>query len=232
MNIALSSQHIVKEFPAADSMIRILKGVNVNIYFGKLTMIVGPSGCGKTTLLSILSGILKPTTGKAIVINTDLSTLNDKQNVLFRRKHLGFVFQQFNLLSHLTVAENVAIPLILSGVAFKEAITKAKVILEKLNMSQHFNKKPNQLSGGQQQRVAFARALVHEPKVIICDEPTSALDAQTGYQVMEMLQEIAVKPDCAVIVVTHDSRIFPLADRIIHMNDGIIIKEELKEKVS
>ncbi|MBS0290007.1 MAG: ABC transporter ATP-binding protein [Proteobacteria bacterium] len=227
MSIALSSHNIVKNFSSDDTMINVLKGANLNIYFGELAMLIGPSGCGKTTLLSILTGIMKPTQGKVIVNKVDLGSLSDKQNVIFRRTHLGLVFQQFNLLSHLTVAENVAIPLIAAGVLFKDAVQKAKITLSRFGMSQHANKKPNQLSGGQQQRVAFARALVHNPKVVFCDEPTSSLDAQSGYQVMQALQEIAVQPDCAVIVVTHDNRIYPFADRIIHMNDGLIVKEEI-----
>ncbi|MCS5712221.1 ATP-binding cassette domain-containing protein [Candidatus Berkiella aquae] len=230
MSIALSSYNIVKDFSSNGNLLRVLNGASLNIFFGELTMLIGPSGCGKTTLLSILTGILRPTQGKVIINNIDLDTLTDKQNVIFRRTHLGLVFQQFNLLSHLTVAENVALPLLASGIVFNDAVVKAKITLSRFGMSSHANKKPNQLSGGQQQRVAFARALVHDPKVIFCDEPTSALDAQSGYQVMEALQEIAVKPDCAVIVVTHDNRIYSFADRIIHMNDGIIVKEELVEK--
>lgn len=231
MNYAVSANQIIKDFPSADNMIRVLNGIDLQIHFGELTMLIGPSGCGKTTLLSILSGIMKPTQGKVVIDKTTLTELNDKQKVLFRRSYLGFVFQQFNLLPHLTAAENAAIPLIAAGMIFQDAIKAAKKMLAKVGLHQHTEKKPSQLSGGQQQRVAFARALVHQPKVIICDEPTSALDAQTGHQVMETLQAIAVQPNSAVIVVTHDNRIYPFADRIIHMNDGNIIKDETMEKI-
>jgi putative ABC transport system ATP-binding protein len=230
MSFAVRAIQIIKEFPSADNVNRVLNGIDMQIKYGELTMLVGPSGCGKTTLLSILSGIMKPSQGKVVIGDTALSELKDKEKVLFRRSYLGFVFQQFNLLPHLTAAENAAIPLIAAGMIFKEAIKASKKMLAQVGLQQHADKKPNQLSGGQQQRVAFARALVHQPKVIICDEPTSALDAHTGHQIMETLQSIAVQPNSAVVVVTHDNRIYPFADRIIHMNDGNIVKDEAMVK--
>lgn len=227
----VQTKQIVKDFPAGDTDVRVLHDINVDIRAGELTMLVGPSGCGKTTLLSIMTGILTPTSGTVIIDGIDLTALRDREKVLFRRERLGFVFQQFNLLPALTAAENAAVPLIAAGVPFEEAITRAEGVLAEIGMGPHVEKKPSQLSGGQQQRVAFARALVHRPRVLVCDEPTSALDAATGQQVMEILRAVALQPDCAVIVVTHDNRIYHFADRMIHMADGRIERTEARGEI-
>src|SRR5262249_42394586 len=152
----------------------------------------------------------------------DLSELSGDNAVTFRRKNLGFVFQQFNLLPALTAAENAAVPLLAGGMKKKEAVDRAAVLLEELGLGSRIHARPNQLSGGQQQRVALARALVHDPRLVVCDEPTSALDHESGQVVMDLLSRIAVKPGRAVVVVTHDSRVFGFADRIAHMDDGRI----------
>lgn len=222
------TKNIIKDFPAGDTQVRVLDNITVDVKAGELTMLVGPSGCGKTTLLSIMTGILTPSSGRVIIDGTDLTALRDKEKVLFRRERLGFVFQQFNLLPALTAAENAAVPLIAAGMPFEDAISRAEAVLAEIGMGKHTAKKPNQLSGGQQQRVAFARALVHRPRVLVCDEPTSALDATSGQQVMEILRAVAVQPDCAVIVVTHDNRIYHFADRMIHMSDGRIERTETR----
>ncbi len=223
MSVVIETKGITKDFYAGDTPIRVLFGIDVTINSGQLTMLVGPSGCGKTTLISILAGILSPTEGEIIIGNTNLTQMHDTDKTVFRRNYFGFVFQQYNLLPTLTVSENIAIPLIASGVPFDEAVDKARDLLKKIDMGAHTEKLPKQLSGGQQQRIAFARALVHDPKVIICDEPTAALDAHTGQKVMEILKQTAVKPDCAVLVVTHDNRIFHFADRMIYMSDGKVV---------
>jgi putative ABC transport system ATP-binding protein len=227
----LQTHNIIKDFPAGDTNVRVLHDVSVDVKAGELTMLVGPSGCGKTTLLSIMTGILTPTSGKIIIDGTELTALRDREKVLFRRERLGFVFQQFNLLPALTAAENAAVPLIAAGLSFEDAIKRAEGVLAEIGMGKHTAKKPNQLSGGQQQRVAFARALVHRPRVLVCDEPTSALDAATGQQVMEILRAVALQPDCAVIVVTHDNRIYHFADRMIHMADGRIERSEARGEI-
>jgi putative ABC transport system ATP-binding protein len=149
-----------------------------------------------------------------------------KQRILFRRQNLGFVFQQFNLLPALTAAENVAVPLFVAGWKRRPAVEKAAELLKELGMGDRMHAVPSQLSGGQQQRVAMARALVHDPRLVVCDEPTSALDAKAGHKVMELLAEIAVRPDRAVIVVTHDNRVLDFADTIAHMEDGRITHVE------
>jgi putative ABC transport system ATP-binding protein len=220
--IAAKIDTITKDFEVGDSMIRVLHDVSAEIKMGELTMLVGPSGCGKTTLISIISGILSETSGSIHLLNKKLTGMKDKQKVLFRREHIGFIFQQYNLLPALTAAENAAMPLLAAGVSEKIATDKAREILNKIGMAGQTEKLPRQLSGGQQQRVAIARALVHNPQLIVCDEPTAALDAKTGQAVMEILRDIANDSNRAVLIVTHDNRIYHFADRILDMSDGRI----------
>jgi putative ABC transport system ATP-binding protein len=221
-DIAISVRDIVKEFPVGDDVIRVLHGVSVDVKAGELTYLVGESGSGKTTLISIIAGILYPTGGDVSVFGTDIYKLTDTALVKFRLATIGFIFQQYNLIPTLTAAENAAIPLIADGVKRSDAVDQGRALLEKLNIGNQANKYPRQLSGGQQQRVAIARALVHQPKLIVCDEPTAALDARSGRRVMDLLREVALSQDRAVIIVTHDNRIFDLADRILQMEDGRI----------
>lgn len=224
---AVVCSELYKTFGAGEDAVKVLRGVNFEVPRGEMTFLVGPSGCGKTTLLSVIAGLLNPTAGDLKVLGTPLARLKGSAAVEFRRKNLGFVFQQFNLLPALTAAENAAVPLLAAGWKRKAAVEKAETILSDLGLAARSRAMPNQLSGGQQQRVAFARALIHEPQLIVCDEPTSALDAETGHHVMELLRNAAVRPGRAVLVVTHDSRIFPFADRIAHMNDGLVDKVEI-----
>lgn len=223
---AVTTTQLTKEFGQGDNRALVLRGVDFEVQFGEMTLLVGPSGCGKTTLLSVIAGLLDPTGGRVEVLGNDLTTMGGSDAVLFRRRNLGFVFQQYNLLPALTAAENAAVPLLAAGAKRKEAVDRAAALLETLGLGHRAHAQPNQLSGGQQQRVALARAMVHEPRLIVCDEPTSALDHESGHAVMELLTRVAVKPDRAVIVVTHDSRVFEFADRIAHMDDGHIVKTE------
>jgi putative ABC transport system ATP-binding protein len=219
---AILCRDVTKDFGAGEGRVRVLRGVDFEAKYGEMTLLAGPSGCGKTTLLCVIAGLLNKGGGQVEVLGTDAGTLNGSGSVLFRRRNLGFVFQQYNLLPSLTAAENAAVPLLATGEKRSVAVGKAAAMLERLGMRDRVNARPNQLSGGQQQRVAIARALVHEPRLVVCDEPTAALDAETGHAVMELLRDAAVRPDRAVIVVTHDSRVFAFADRIAHMNDGRI----------
>jgi putative ABC transport system ATP-binding protein len=228
--IAIEIRDIRKDFQVGEQKIRVLHDVNLNIYSGELTMIVGPSGCGKTTLLSIITGILTPSQGSVKINDCEITKLKGAQKVNHRRKNLGFIFQQYNLLPALTAAENAAIPLIADGMKNADAIAKARQVLKDIDMADHLEKLPSQLSGGQQQRVAIARALVHEPLLIVCDEPTSALDAATGQKVMETLRKSALEKGRAVIVVTHDNRIFKFADRLIEMEDGKVTASKVRKK--
>lgn len=217
---AICARGIVRDFQAGQSTIRVLHGIDTDIKPGEMTYVVGESGSGKTTLISIMCGILWPTEGEVKVFGTDIYALSDTDLVNFRLQNIGFIFQQYNLIPSIDVAANAAVPLIAQGMEIDEARAKAKVLLDKLNIGDQADKLPNQLSGGQQQRVAIARALVHEPRLVVCDEPTAALDASSGRRVMDLLREVAVAPDRACIIVTHDNRIFDLADRILVLEDG------------
>ena len=221
-NAAVACSRVTKHFGEGDNRVEVLRGVDLTIPFGEMTLLVGPSGCGKTTMLSVIAGLLNRSGGELNVLGRDLAGLSGGDAVLFRRRNLGFVFQQFNLLPSLTAAENAAVPLLAAGMKKRQAVDKAAALLDQLGMGSRTSAFPNQLSGGQQQRVALARALVHDPRLIVCDEPTSALDHETGQVVMDLLTRIAVKPGRAVVVVTHDSRVFSFADRIAHMDDGRI----------
>lgn len=220
--VCVACRGVVKEFGDGDARIRVLHGIDADVFGGELTLLVGPSGCGKTTLISIIAGLLYPTEGDVILFGTPQSALRGGRLVRFRAEHVGFVFQQYNLLPSLTAAENVAIPLLIQGVSRRLAVEKAAAVLEAVGLGSRLRQLPSQLSGGQQQRVAIARALVHEPKLLVCDEPTAALDAHSGQVVMDLLKRVAVQPGRAVIVVTHDSRVFSYGDRMIEMADGRI----------
>ena len=219
---AVVCRRIEKWFGAGEARVHALRGVDLEIRMGELAMLVGPSGCGKTTLLSVIAGLLDSNGGDLEVLGETPARMGKQERILFRRRNLGFVFQQYNLLPSLTAAENVAVPLLAAGVNRNEAAGEATRLLAQLGMEERASSLPAQLSGGQQQRVALARALVHKPRLIVCDEPTAALDAKTGHTVMELLAKVAVSPDRAVIVVTHDSRVFEFADTIAHMDDGRI----------
>jgi len=222
--LAVSCRDIKKHYGEGETRIDALRGVDFEARFGELSFLVGPSGCGKTTLLCVITGLLDRAGGDLAVLGRSLDDSSDRDRVLFRRKNLGFVFQQYNLLPALTAAENVAVPLLAADVARKEALDRSKGLLSQLGLEKRVDALPSKLSGGQQQRVALARALIHQPKVIVCDEPTAALDHATGEAVMELLSSNAVQPDRAVIVVTHDSRVFHHAHSIAHMDDGRIVK--------
>ena len=229
-DIAVFSRGVTKVFGRGETEVHALRGIDLEMRLGELTMLVGPSGSGKTTLLSVITGLLDATSGELIVLGQSPAALSAEDLILFRRKNLGFVFQQYNLIPALTAAENVAVPLLAGGVRRQQAVARGKEFLATLGMAHRAHALPSQLSGGEQQRVALARALVHEPKLIVCDEPTSALDGRTGHAVMELLSATAVRPDRAVIIVTHDARIFDFADRIAHMDDGRIVSLEEDRK--
>lgn len=222
MNPAIQVRNLCKSFQTGEVTTPVLKGVNLDIQRGEMYFIVGPSGCGKTTLISLLCGTLRADAGELNVLDHDLRHLRESRITRFRAQHVGFVFQQFNLIPTLTAAENVAVPLRLQGRTAREAKMAAAEMLERVGLAGKVNERPQKLSGGQQQRVAIARALVHGPALIVCDEPTSALDSETGSQVMDLLTPQAGDSDRIVIVVTHDPRIYHHADRIAEMEDGTI----------
>lgn len=219
---AICTRAVTRDFQAGQQTITVLHGIDLDIPAGELTFLVGESGSGKTTLISIMCGILWPTQGEVKVFGTDIYELSDSDLVEFRLQNIGFIFQQYNLIPSIDAANNAAVPLIAQGMDRLEARERAVAMLEKLNIGDQADKLPRQLSGGQQQRVAIARALVHEPRLVVCDEPTAALDASSGRRVMDLLRDVAVAEDRACIIVTHDNRIFDLADRILVLEDGRI----------
>ena len=221
---AVRCRGLVKTYGSGDTQVAALRGVDLDVLFGELLMLVGPSGCGKTTLISIIAGILDQDGGACSVLDRELLGLKVDERVRFRGKSIGFVFQAFNLLPALTVAENVAVPLIINGMASAQAMARARSVLARLNLQARADELVTRLSGGQKQRVAIARALVHDPELLICDEPTSNLDHAAGQQVIDLLRALARTPERAVIVVTHDARIFSYADRIARMDDGMIVE--------
>lgn len=213
-----------KSFGDGANRIHVLKRVEFQAHTGEITMLVGPSGCGKTTLLSAIAGTLRVDSGLIDVFGHSLEKMSGAALTRFRSETIGFIFQQFNLIPTLTVAENVGIPLLIQGESSRTALKRSRAILEKVGLGDRWKERPNKLSGGQQQRVAIARALVHEPPLVICDEPTAALDAQNGEIVLDLFRQVARSADRAVIIVTHDNRIFPYADRIARMDDGEIVE--------
>lgn len=225
-DLAVRIRGVTKHFGNGDQRVMALRGVDWDINKGQISLIVGPSGCGKTTLLSVIAGILDCDEGKVDIFGAAISETRDREKTRFRARHIGFVFQQYNLLPALTAAENAAIPLVIAGWPKLKAVARAREVLRALEMDKKAESLPSQLSGGQQQRVAIARALVHEPSLLVCDEPTAALDHVTGLTVMQLLREVAVRPDRAVVIVTHDNRVFHFGDRIAHMDDGRIVEVE------
>jgi putative ABC transport system ATP-binding protein len=223
---AVSCRGVTKVFGAGDAKVMALRGVDLDIYPGELLMLVGPSGCGKTTLISVIAGILNLDEGSCSLFGSDLGGFTKDGLTAFRRDKIGFVFQAFNLIPTLSVVENIGIPLLINGERQEKATVRAAECLAQVGLKGREESLPSQLSGGQQQRVAIARALVHDPKLVVCDEPTSALDHKTGELVMGALKDLAVRSDRALVIVTHDARIFKFADRIAYMDDGRIVKIE------
>ena len=224
--LAVCCRGITKAFGAGEAQVQALRGIDLEVHPGELLMLVGPSGCGKTTLISVIAGILDQDDGECALYGQDLQQFSQNERVVYRGKNVGFVFQLFNLVPTLTAAENTAIPLLINGIKMAAAVARAKELLQDVGLGGREDSLPKQLSGGQQQRVAIARALVHKPRLVVCDEPTSALDHQTGRRVMEALKSLAVSQDRALIIVTHDARIFEFADRIAQMDDGRIVNIE------
>ncbi|GJQ28139.1 MAG: ABC transporter ATP-binding protein [Phycisphaerae bacterium] len=221
---AVRCRGVVKTYGIGPIEVKALRGVDLDVARGELLMLVGPSGCGKTTLISIIAGVLDRDAGECEVLGVDYASIGSAATARFRAVNVGFVFQAFNLIPALTVAENAAVPLLINNVPRKQAVEQAAAVLKRVGLAGREHDRPTRLSGGQQQRVAIARALVHNPKLLVCDEPTSALDHATGQRVMELLRDLAEGNDLSLVVVTHDARIFEFADRIAEMDDGRIVR--------
>jgi putative ABC transport system ATP-binding protein len=223
-NIVVDARSLEKSFGDGSNRIHVLKKVSLQAHTGEIMMLVGPSGCGKTTLLSAIAGTMRVESGTINVFGSPLENMSSGALTRFRAKNIGFIFQQFNLIPTLSVAENVSVPLLIQGYSSRVAIKRSREVLEKVGLGDRWKERPNKLSGGQQQRVAIARALIHEPPLVICDEPTAALDAHNGEIVLELFREVARSANRAVIIVTHDNRILSYADRIARMDDGEIVE--------
>ena len=217
---------LYKIYRVGDSKVRALNGVDFNIYKGEFCAIVGTSGSGKSTLLNMLAGLEKPTRGQIIIAGEHIENKTENQLVKFRREHIGFIFQSFNLMGTLTALENVAMPLTFQGVAKKIRLRKAEELLEMVGLKKYKNHRPTQMSGGQQQRVGVARALVVDPEIVFADEPTGNLDSNTSRDVMELMQRVVREKQQTLVMVTHDNHLAQFADRIFHIIDGKIVKIE------
>ncbi|MBW4634472.1 MAG: ABC transporter ATP-binding protein [Iphinoe sp. HA4291-MV1] len=202
--------------------LQILKEIYWEIQKGDIEILMGPSGSGKTTLLSILAGLLTPTAGNVYLLGEEITTMSRTELARFRRHHIGFIFQDFNLFPALTAIENVEAALNVKGIRGKLARKEAQALLEQVGLADKTKQLPRDLSGGQKQRVAIARALTGHPQVIMADEPTAALDSHSGHLVMELLRGLAKEQGCTVLIVTHDPRILDLADRVAYMEDGVL----------
>jgi len=222
----IEARLVVKTYDTGKIQVKALQGIDLVVEKGEMVAIMGPSGCGKTTLLNCISGIDDVDSGTIMIEGQDLARMSDNAKTDHRAKRMGFIFQAYNLLPVLTAVENVELPLLVGGVKAKIAREKALKALETVGLKDWADHKPAELSGGQQQRVTIARSLVNDPAIIWADEPTGNLDTENSMQVMELLRRLNHELKQTYVVVTHDSKIGKMADRIIHMENGIIMNEE------
>ena len=223
---AIQVKNLYKIFRVGNEKVRALNGVDLTIYKGEFCAIVGTSGSGKSTMLNMLAGLEKPTKGEVIVAGEHLEKMNENQLVKFRREHVGFIFQSFNLLGTMNAIENVALPLTFRGVNKKIREAKAVEMLKLVGLPKHMKHRPNEMSGGQQQRVGVARALVLDPEIIFADEPTGNLDSKTSAEVLGLMRKVVTEKNQTMVMVTHDNHLAGFADRIFHIIDGKIVKIE------
>ena len=223
---AIQVKNLYKIFRVGNEKVRALNGVDLTIYKGEFCAIVGTSGSGKSTMLNMLAGLEKPTKGEVIVAGEHLEKMNENQLVKFRREHVGFIFQSFNLLGTMNAIENVALPLTFRGVDKKIREAKAVEMLKLVGLSKHMKHRPNEMSGGQQQRVGVARALVLDPEIIFADEPTGNLDSKTSAEVLGLMRKVVTEKNQTMVMVTHENHLAGFADRIFHIIDGKIVKIE------
>jgi putative ABC transport system ATP-binding protein len=214
---------VTRRYGEGDTAVDALKGVSLSVDQGKLTAVMGPSGSGKSTLMHILAGLDKPTDGKVQISGTEITNLKDSDLTKLRRRHIGFVFQFFNLLPMLTAEENITLPLSIAGE--KPEAEWFKGLVEKVGLGDRLHHRPSELSGGQQQRVAIARALVSRPTVLFADEPTGNLDSATGAEILTLMRDSVDAYGQTTVMVTHEARAAAIADRILFLADGRIVKD-------
>ena len=226
-DFAIEAKGLVKRFKSGKSFVEVLKGVDFDARHGDLTMVMGPSGSGKSTLIAALSGLLRPENGRVDALDADdLWSFSSGKIDKFRLDHCGFIFQGFNLFPALSALQQVEIVLKFQGMSKGDAKKRAQLALEEVGLGHRLHQRPSALSGGEKQRVAIARALAKDPQILFADEPTSALDGENGQVVIRLLRRAATEHGAAVICVTHDPRLEAWADRVIHIEDGVIISDE------
>src|SRR6187431_3175274 len=230
MNSIIHLESLHKSYYMGRQAIPVLNGVTLDIFKNEYVALMGPSGSGKSTLMNILGCLDSPTKGNYILNDQDVSKMSDDELAEVRNKEIGFVFQQFNLLPRLTAAENVALPLVYSGVGKKERTERAMEVLAKVKLEDRSHHKPNELSGGQAQRVAIARALINNPSIILADEPTGNLDSKTSHEIMDILSKIYQRGN-TVILVTHEQDIAQHAHRIVRLKDGLVESDEVNKNI-
>lgn len=220
MDVVVRTVGLTRRYKMGDAFVDALRGVDLTIRRGESVALVGPSGSGKSTVLNLIGGLDRPTNGQVWIDGVELSATDERTLTRHRRQHVGFVFQTFNLLPRLTAEENVALPLMFSGVPHKERLGRARALLERMGLGRRLSHRPSQLSGGEQQRVAIARALVGQPALLLADEPTGNLDTTTGAEIMALLRELNQESQLTLLVVTHDPEVAAFADRVVRLRDG------------
>ncbi len=231
MSAIIQERDLRKTYKMGSEVINVLRSVSLDIFKNEYVALMGPSGSGKSTLMNILGCLDSPSEGSYILNEIDVSSMSDGELAEVRNKQIGFVFQTFNLLPRLSALENVALPLVYSGVSKKERLEKAAMVLEQVNLKDRMTHKPNELSGGQRQRVAIARALVNDPAIILADEPTGNLDSKTSVEIMNIFESIHQSGN-TVIIVTHEPDIAEFARRVVRMKDGNIESDTVRELLS
>lgn len=226
MDIVVRTVGLTRRYKMGDTFVDALRGVDLTIARGEFVALVGPSGSGKSTVLNLIGGLDRPTRGQVWINGIELSASDERTLTQHRRQRVGFVFQSFNLLPRLTAEENVALPLMFSGVPEKERRRRARALLERVGLGHRLTHRPTQLSSGEQQRVAIARALVGQPALLLADEPTGNLDTATGKEIMALLKELNQERGLTLLVVTHDPEVAAFADRIIRLRDGRVQEDE------
>jgi putative ABC transport system ATP-binding protein len=220
MDIVVRTVNLTRRYEMGDASVDALRGVDLTIARGEFVALVGPSGSGKSTVLNLIGGLDRPTSGQVWINGTELSASDERTLTRHRREHVGFVFQSFNLLPRLSAEENVALPLMFSGMPEKERRARARAMLDRVSLKHRLDHRPTQLSGGEQQRVAIARALIGQPALLLADEPTGNLDTGTGAEIMALLKNLNQEQNLTLLVVTHDAEVAAFADRVVKLRDG------------